>query len=36
MYWMKSLRSLIYWQVYQESTAMLWNKLRLTEEQDQH
>ena len=32
----ESIRSLISWQVYQESTAVLWKKLRLTEEQDQH
>ena len=29
-------RSLISWQVYQKSTAVLWSKSRLTEEQVQH
>ena len=28
MYWMKSTRSLTSWQVYQESIAVLWSKLR--------
>ena len=32
----ESITSLISWQVYQESRAVLWNKLRLIEEQDQH
>ena len=36
VYWMKSIRSLISWRVYQESTAVLWSKSRLTEEQAQH
>ena len=26
MYWMKSIRSRISWQVYQESTAVLWSR----------
>ena len=32
MFWMKNIRSLTSWQVYQESTAELWNKSRSTEE----
>ena len=34
--WMKNIRPLTSWQVYQESTAVLWSKTRLTEEQVQH
>ena len=36
MSWMKNIRSLTSWQVYQESTAVLWSKSRLTGEQAQH
>ena len=33
---MHNMRSLKSWQVYQESTAVLWSKSRLTGEQAQH